>query len=148
MDYIKDSVLTAGLLPAQPTGIPIILCSAAPRTAGLLRSAGYRECSLNRELAARLMRLPIDVRLSSAQQTAHSIVAASGPAVLLTDYEMLFDPRYRLDVLRLFCHMAQTTRLCVRWCGKSTADTLEYAEPQSPDYHVYRLSGYTAFYVN
>jgi hypothetical protein len=147
MDFIKASALTAEMLSKQPTGIPIFLCSNAPRAVRKLSESGYKDLSLNKELSSSLMTIPQEKRLSVVQQETQKIISKSGPAVLLSDYEMLFDPRYKIDVLKLFCEIARTTRLAVKWCGTTTEDSLEYAEPQYPDHQAYQLANYTVICV-
>lgn len=147
MDFIKASALTAEMLSKQPAGMPIILCSATPRVIRKLHESGYKDLSFNKELSSLLMTIPQGKRLSVVQQKTQEIISKSGQAVLLSDYEMLFDPRYKIDVLKLFCEMARTTRLAVKWCGTNTEDSLEYAEPQYTDHQTYQLANYTVICV-
>jgi hypothetical protein len=60
----------------------------------------------------------------------------------LTDFEMLFDPRYDIDVLRLFRDMSRRCKLIVRWCGGVDGDTLVYAEQGCRDYARYNPGDY------
>lgn len=147
MDFVKASALTAEILSKQPTGIPIFLCSAAPRAVRKLSESGYKHLSLNKELSSSLMAIPQEKRLSVVQQETQKIISKAGSAVLLSDYEMLFDPRYKIDVLKLFCELARTTRLAVKWCGTTAEDSLEYAEPQYTDHQTYQLANYTVICV-
>jgi hypothetical protein len=62
--------------------------------------------------------------------------------VYLTDYEMLFDPRYEIDVLRLFVELARRNKLIVKWCGQASEKTISYAEPGYSDYKQYKISDY------
>jgi hypothetical protein len=62
--------------------------------------------------------------------------------VYLMDYEMLFDPRYRLDVMKLFCEISRRGKLIVKWCGGFDGSSLTYAETGYGDYAQYRVSDY------
>ena len=147
MEFIKASALTGEMLSKQPMGIPIILCSTAPRAIRKLYESGYKDLSLNKELSFSLMTIPNEKRLVSVQQETQKIISGAGPAVLLSDFEMLFDPRYKLDVLKLFCELARTTRLAVKWSGIINEDAFEYAEPQYTDHQIFKLANYTVICV-
>lgn len=147
MEFIKASTLTGEMLSKQPMGIPIILCSAAPRAIRKLYESGYKDLSLNKELSFSLKDIPNEKRISSVQIETQRIISETGSSVLLSDFEMLFDPRYKLDVLKLFCEVSRTTRLAVKWCGTLGADALEYAEPQYPDHQIFNLANYTVICV-
>ena len=56
--------------------------------------------------------------------------------VLITDFEMLFDPRYEIDVIKLFCDKARITNVAVKWPGKYTNSKLTYAEPGDNKWHL------------
>jgi hypothetical protein len=60
---------------------------------------------------------------------------------------MLFDPRYELDVLRLFTDLARGTKLIVKWCGKVDGNTLTYAEQGYADYKRYNSTDYNVTIV-
>lgn len=147
MEYIKASALTAEMLARQPIGIPIILCSDAPRAIRKLNEAGYKEVSLNKSLSSTLLKVQPEDRSSKVIVELQNIIFNSGHSVILTDYEMLFDPRYKLDVLKVFCDLSKQMRLAVKWCGRASNRTLEYAEPQYPDYHIYEIAKYTVICV-
>jgi hypothetical protein len=60
---------------------------------------------------------------------------------------MLFDPRYELDVLRIFIDLARRNKLIVKWCGKVNGETLTYAEQSYADYKRYKISDYDVVIV-
>jgi hypothetical protein len=65
-----------------------------------------------------------------------------GAIVYLTDFEMLFDPRYSIDVMRLFCEISRYSKLIVKWCGNYDGECLTYAEPGYSDYARYKVGDY------
>ena len=67
-----------------------------------------------------------------------------GPeVVLIKDFEMLFDPRYQIDVLKLFCDLSRQRRIAVLWCGTFRDNRLEFAEPGFADFQSYNTDQYT-----
>ena len=62
--------------------------------------------------------------------------------IYIKDFEMLFDPRYEIDVLKLFCDKARITNVAVKWPGKYINGKLTYADPGAPDYHEYDCNAY------
>jgi hypothetical protein len=147
MDYIKASELTATMLSAQPIGIPIVLCSNTPRTIRRVYEAGYKELCLNKDLSEKMMTVPQQQRPDKILPELYHIVSEYNSPVLLTNFEMLFDPRYKLDVLKVFCEISRTIKIVVHWCGTTSGYNLIYSEPGFPDYHVYELSKYTVISV-
>lgn len=147
MKYINASALTADMLKRQPIGIPIIMCSSAPRVMRKLKEVEYTELSLNKDLAAAMLKYQQEERNAHVVSEFQCIINSTKQPILLVDYEMLFDPRYKLDVLKVFCEAAKLTRIAVKWCGTIVDDKLEYSEPQYPDYHIFDLSQYTVICV-
>jgi len=120
---------------------PIILCTSSPSFEGAIIDADYKPVSLNRQLASSIVGLDIkDIRLSIADKVRE--IFPKGDPVYLTDYEMLFDPRYEQDVLRLFVELSRRNRLIVKWCGQADGETLSYAQQGYTDYKQYRVSDY------
>lgn len=70
------------------------------------------------------------------------IVIATQAPVFLTDYEMLFDPRYNIDVIKLFCEMSRRVKIVIKWCGTLQDNRLVYATPAYKDFHSYNIYDY------
>lgn len=147
MDVIKASTLKVEFLKKPPNGMPLILVDPSARTMRKLGDAGYQEISLNRELAESLMKLPTKQRPLSVMQKTREILDQKHSGVIIRDFEMLFDPAYHLDVLRMFCELARQFRIAVVWCGSYHENTLEFAEPEYPDYHSYHTDHYTVYCI-
>ncbi len=62
---------------------------------------------------------------------------APGP-VLCTEIDLLFDPTFDLDPLKLFCHVGRLTRLVVMWPGTYQDQVLSYAVPEHGHYRIWR----------
>jgi len=142
MEYMKASSINSKMLSRQPKGIPMILCSADSRDSIKFSDAGYITVSLNAKLSAALIKFQPEIRYLEVLTELQQILLECGEAILLTDYEMLFDPRYGLDVLKVFCDLSRQVRLAVIWCGFCYNEVLEYSEQQYSDYHRYEISKY------
>ena len=142
MEYLKASSITTEMLSRQPNGIPMILCSAYSRDLCKFFDARYVTVSLNVKLSSALMKYQPENRYLEVLTELQQILIECGEAILLTDYEMLFDPRYKLDVMKVFCDFSKQMRLAIIWCGRCFEDVLEYSEQQYPDYHRYEIAKY------
>lgn len=137
---IRPVSVTEDLL-RSPGGLPLILCSSSSRLQRKLESAGYIRLSVNLLLSKALLGFPADDRPGHVEEELREILSVSSP-VLIEDFEMLFDPRYQIDVLKLFCERARFVSLAVRWPGDSTPTKLTYASPGDPDYHEFNCDKY------
>ena len=62
MDTLKPSALTTELLNTGQSGVPLVICSEAPRVRKRIESAGYQEVKINKELSKRLLDIPKEDR--------------------------------------------------------------------------------------
>jgi len=137
------SLTTKELLRLVP---PIILCTDKPNFERIIAENGYRQISINLPLAQSLTGLePKDIRTIITDKIRG--ILPQGESVYLTDYEMLFDPRYEIDILRLFIDLARRNKLIVKWCGKVDGDMLTYAEQGYADYKQYKMNDYDVVIV-
>ena len=127
--------------------MPIVLLSPSPRVLRKITDAEYNELSLNQTLAGMLLEIPAEKRPGVVLEKIQSLLMQQGPAVMIKDFEMLFDSRYQLDVLKLFCNLARQRRIAVLWCGTFRDNRLEYAEPGFSDFHSYNIDQYTLYCV-
>jgi hypothetical protein len=136
---INNRTLAAGKLLDLPS--PIILCVHRPDFDKAIAESGCQTLKLNLTLAKALSGKPVqDI---TAGITAEVIgLLPDGAAVYLSDYEMLFDPRYKVDVMKLFCEISRYKKLIVKWRGGFTNEALTYAEPGYADYAKYKISDY------
>ena len=110
---------------------------------GLLRSfaaqAG-RDCrNVNLEISQRMLELPKLRRARQADRIFRDWVAATGSDPLVLDnLEVLFDSGLQLDPLRLLQASSRNHTLVASWSGTLHDGVLVYAEPDHPEYRVYR----------
>ena len=141
MELLKPSMLSSELLNSGQNRMPLIICTDAPRVKKKLDEAGYKEYQINIHLSKRLLDYQQNVRPSYVEGTLKELLDNSEP-VLITEFEMLFDPRYELDVLKFFSDEARLFNVAVKWPGKFSENRLTYANPGDPDYHEFDCNTY------
>ena len=136
---INIRTLTASELLRLPS--PVFICSNKNIFYKTITESGYSVTSLNISLAKKLAGLPEQEVQRTAPAVAQDLLTVS-PKVYLKDYEILFDPRYKLDVLRMFADVSRRIKLIVKWCGRIEGDSLVYAEQGFADYKRYNINDY------
>ena len=137
---IQPVSVTADLLSA-PGGMPLIICSASPHLQKRVDTAGYKTIRINAPLSKALLSFSNEERPRHIEEELQKILSDSEP-ILLTDFEMLFDPHYEIDILKIFCERARTVNLAVRWPGEYIPSKLTYATPGDLYYHEYNRVKY------
>lgn len=140
MEIIKPSAVTADFLNAGQ-GIPLFICSEAPRVKRKLEEANYKTVGVNSPLSKALLKYPAGDRVGHIESELKDLFNYHVP-ILITDFEMLFDPRYEIDVIKFFCEKARIINVAVKWPGKYADGQLIYAEPECADYHKYNCNSY------
>ena len=141
MDILKPSALTAEFLNTGQSGLPLIICTDVPRVKKRIESAGYQKVQINQELSKRLLEQPKEERPKLVEKTLKCMLNDHVP-IYVTNFEMLFDPRYEIDVLKFFCEKARIINVAVKWPGQFNNGKLIYASPEDPDYHEYNCNAY------
>ncbi|MCL5779813.1 MAG: BREX-3 system P-loop-containing protein BrxF [Firmicutes bacterium] len=137
---IRSSQINKEMLKKITT--PIVLCSSAPRLKRFIADGGFKELRLNKILAEALVKKDAAVRPQFVADEVIKIVSSIQAPVLLTDYEMLFDPRYSIDVIRLFYELSRRVKIAIKWCGTLDDNHLVYATPAHRDFHSYDIQDY------
>jgi hypothetical protein len=117
-------------------GMPVIVCTNSSRTWKRISDAGYHELRVNLTLSKALLQYKPEERALYVEKEMHKLLAKP-ELILVTDFEMLFDPRYKIDVLKIFCDRARQYPLIVKWPGSVSLSKLIYGEFGNPDYHEY-----------
>ena len=141
MEILKASALTREYLNSDQNGIPVIICTDAGRVIKRIEEAGYQSISVNVRLSKALLSFPPDERPQRVE-SCFRMVLETHSMLFIKDFEMLFDPRYEIDVIKLFCNKARTTNVAVKWPGSYINGKLTYAHSGDPDYHEYNCNAY------
>ena len=121
---------------------PTIICNLSKRYLNNVFELPNETISLNLILAQNLMRFQVDERTDVIQNEVMDILTESKTSLLLQDFEMLFDPRYKIDVVRLICEVSRLRKIIAVWPGTLIENDLIYGNSESPDYQVCNINNY------
>ena len=136
---INNRTLTASKMLTLPQ--PVVLCVSRADFEKAITEAQFYTLSLNLPLAKALSGKPAKELESGITGIVTSIMP-KGKAIYLNNFEILFDPRYKLNVIKLFCEISRHNKLIVKWCGVLENGNLTFAEPGYKDYNKYKISDY------
>ena len=126
----------------KKSNIPIILCSPTEKVITAMCFDNPEKLWLNKLLAEKLLSFPQEQRWQKAYEEAKSIMLKNATPLFLEDFEMLFNPQYEIDVVKLFYEISKNRRITIKWCGEINGDCLTFASPDHKDYHSYKISNY------
>ena len=124
------------------SNVPTIICNLSKRYLNSIFEISDETISLNLILAQNLLKFNADERTEMVHQEALNLLTQSVTPLLLKDFEMLFDPRYNIDVLRLITEVSRKRKIIAIWPGVLDKDNLVYADAESPDYQVFNINNY------
>jgi hypothetical protein len=127
MDTLKPSALTTELLSTGQSGVPLVICSEAPRVRKRIESAGYQEVKINKELSKRLLDIPKEI-VQNVWKSTKSMLNYHVP-IFVTDFEMLFDPRYEIEYYVLL-RKGANNKCGYKMARQFTDGKLTYATPK------------------
>ncbi len=119
---------------------PIVFC--VNRTDVIPYTKGYTTLSINKILSNRLLSYNKEKRYLYVADELNSIVDSIQGPLMITDFEILFDPQYQIDVLKSFIMINRKMETIVLWPGKYEENKLKFAEPGYEDYKSYDIGDY------
>ena len=141
MIIYKPSEISTELLLDESYRTPLIICADSPRVIQKVRNSGFQTVNINTELSRKLLQYNAKERPVKIMDVLNSIATWKN-SVYIDGFEMLFDPRYEIDVIKFFCEKARLINVAVKWPGTFTGSKLTYAEPEYIDYHEYDCDSY------
>ncbi len=112
------------------SGRAAVLRLAAEQVAG-------RVVNLNLELSRRLLDVPAEQRPLRFARILDEMLSPDAAPALLDRIEMIFDPAFQQDPVRLLRHLSRTRTVVAAWSGRIEGGFLTYAEPGHPEYRRY-----------
>lgn len=79
------------------------------------------------------------MRLASCFQ---SVIAQYPDNVVIKDIDVMFNPAYQVDVLKILTEARKSKPYSVIWPGRYENGTLYYSEQGYPDYKTYEVKNY------
>lgn len=98
--------------------------------------------SVNRMLAEQLIKYDPSRRTVQLERCLTQIITGLIDGVVIKDFDVLFNPTYKVDVLRMLVTVCKKKNFKIVWPGKLDDNKLYYAEEGFPDYKVFSISDY------
>lgn len=104
---------------------------------------GFKIISLGAMLSDKLIRYPIERRNSILIKEMDNILLNNNDKKLfIKDIDILFNPDYKLDVLKYFYGLARVKKVVIEWNGIIANSYLQYSEVGYLDYKRYSINKY------
>ena len=122
---------------AQRSGLlkPIIYC-------GDFADTGQDAESINIELAKELEALRPKRRTMQLETCFNRVLDGLPDNVVIKDFDVIFNPAYKVDILKMLVAACKRKPFSVIWPGKYEDGKLFYAEVGYPDYKVFDINNY------
>jgi hypothetical protein len=131
-------IIPARKLSAEnKTGLlkPIIYCCSVP-------DIEVQAVSLNQILAEKLVEFKPKRRTMQIEKCLSQVLAKQADGVVIKDFDVLFNPDYKIDVLKVMINVCKNKPFSVIWPGKYDDGKLYYAEEGYIDYKMYDVDDY------
>lgn len=125
------------LSDANKTGLlkPIIYCCNVP-------DIEAQAISLNRALAEQLVGYKPKRRTMQIEKCLSQVLSKQPDGVVIKDFDVLFNPDYKIDVLQVMMNVCKNRPFSVIWPGRYEDGRLYYAEEGYQDYKIYDVDKY------
>lgn len=114
---------------------PIIFCCS-------YKDAAELAVCLNKEISEKLIRYKPQRRTIQIDRCFSEVISQFPDGVVIKDFDVLFNPEYKIDVLKMLVDACKTKPFSILWPGKLTGTKLTYAEENYKDYKVYDINNY------
>ncbi len=114
---------------------PVIYCYSD-------KSIGIGAVSLNVGIAEKLMTVKPNRRTIQIPGIVDAVLTELPDGCIVKDFDVLFNPEYRIDVLQLLIAACKKKPINLLWPGTIDDGCLLYAEPGYPDFKKYSIEKY------
>jgi len=114
---------------------PLIFCSPD-------KDLKDKAISLNVLLAERLVAVKPNRRTMRMEQCFQQVLNTLTEGVVIKDFDVMFNPEYEVDILRIMIAQYKIKPFDLIWPGKYQEGKLIYAEEGYSDYKVYEIDKY------
>ncbi|MCK8058413.1 MULTISPECIES: BREX-3 system P-loop-containing protein BrxF [unclassified Fusibacter] len=98
----------------------------------------YHHFSLNQELAKKMNEIEVEKKALFVIDILNEMFEIN-ENIVVSDFEMLFNPSYQLDPLKYFINLSNKRKIILEWCGDFDGENLTYATPNYLDYIAYKV---------
>ena len=97
---------------------------------------------INLPLAEKLAGCKLDKRTMRIEKFFNEILAELSDNAVIKDFDVMFNPEYKVDVLRIMTAACKNKPFSVLWPGRFEAGKLFYAEEGYADFKVFGVEDY------
>ncbi len=98
--------------------------------------------SVSKEIAEELLACKPERRSMKLEQIFNKVLDRYPDGVTIKDIDVMFNPDYKVDVLKILIAARKRKRYSVIWPGRLEDGKLIYGEEGYPDYKVYKIADY------
>lgn len=98
--------------------------------------------SISKEMADELMACKPERRSMKLELIFNKVLDRYPDGVTIKDIDVMFNPDYKVDVLKILIAARKRKRYSVIWPGQLEDGKLIYSEEGYPDYKVYQIADY------
>ena len=103
--------------------------------------------SISKELADELLACAPKRRSIRMERIFYSAIMKYPDGVTVRDIDVMFNPEYKIDVLKILISVRKRKKYYVIWPGRYEDGKLIYGEEGFPDYKVYNIADYDITFV-
>lgn len=103
--------------------------------------------SISKELADSLLACRPNRRSMKLEQIFNTVLDRYPDGVTIKDIDVLFNPAYKVDVLKILISARKRKRYSVVWPGKFEDGRLIYGEEGYADYKVFNIADYDITFI-
>ncbi len=103
--------------------------------------------SISKELADELLACVPKRRSIRMERIFYSVIMKYPDGVTVRDIDVMFNPEYKIDVLKILISVRKRKKYYVIWPGRYEDGKLIYGEEGFPDYKVYNIADYDITFV-
>ena len=103
--------------------------------------------SVNKPLAEKLLKLKPTRRTMQLERCFNEVISALPSGAVIKDIDVMFNPDYKVDVMRILIAANKQKPIKVIWPGRYSDGKLYYSEEDLPDYKIFELSDYDIYCV-
>jgi len=114
---------------------PVIYC-------GKFDDTKSEAASINIHLAKELIEFPPNQRSMRLEQCFRQVIDTLCDGVVIKDFDVMFNPEYKVDLLRIMIATCKNKPFNVLWPGKCENGKLFYSEEGYADYKIFNIEDY------
>ena len=103
--------------------------------------------SVNKPLAEKLLSIKPSRRSMQLETCFNEVVSDLPPGAVIKDIDVMFNPDYKVDVMRILIAANKLKPISVIWSGRCAEGKLHYSEESLPDYKAFEISDYDIYCV-